>query len=416
MNAWVLDKTRALGDILVAQGALAAKRLGLLDTLVAEHLSQHGDDPGKSLAAAGASAAARAALSGVADPGVRETLSQLLGDSRPGGDPSAESTGAYRPEATPCQRYVLLRPHAQGGLGEVFVARDKELHREVALKQIQTRYAHDPVSRARFVLEAEVTGNLEHPGIVPVYGSGCYDDGRPYYAMRFVKGDSLKEAIQRFHQGRHAGLGQRSLELRKLLGAFVGVCHAIHYAHSRGVLHRDLKPDNVMLGKFGEVLVVDWGLAKPLDRPGADAERSLAEQPLRPASGGSEAQTVAGSTVGTPAYMAPEQAAGRLEELTGAADVYSLGATLYCLLAGQAPFQGETADVLERVRKGDFPPPRAVNAQVPAALEAVCLRAMALPPGDRYPSARALAEDLEHWLADEPVAAYREPWPARLGR
>jgi serine/threonine-protein kinase len=416
MNAWVLDKTKALGDILVAQGALAPKRLTLLDTLVEEHLSQHDNDPGQSLAAVGAAGAARRALAGVADPVVRETLSQVLGEWHAGAAPSAESTSAYQPQATPCERYVLLRPYAQGGLGEVFVARDEELHRDVALKQIQARYAQDPVSRARFVLEAEVTGNLEHPGIVPVYGFGQYGDGRPYYAMRFVRGDSLKEAIRRFHETGPAGAGRQALELRKLLGAFVAVCQAIQYAHSRGVLHRDLKPDNIMLGKFGETLVVDWGLAKPLDRPDADAERSLADRPLRPESAGVGAQTVAGSAVGTPVYMSPEQAEGQLEQVTSASDVYSLGATLYCLLTGRAPFSGATADVLRQVRAGDFPPPRTVSAHVPGALEAICLKAMAVRPQDRYPSARAVAEELEHWLADEPVAAYREPVLARLGR
>jgi serine/threonine-protein kinase len=415
MHSWVLDKTKALGEILVAQGALPPKRLALLDTLVEEHLSQHGNDPGQSLAAVGAAGAVRAALAQVPDPGVRATLSEALGDSHAGQGLSVQSTVPYQPAATPGQRYVLLRPHAEGGLGEVFVARDEELHRDVALKQIQDRYAQDPVSRARFVLEAEVTGNLEHPGIVPVYGFGQYPDGRPYYAMRFVRGDSLKEAIRRFHQASHAGPGPRSLEWRQLLTAFVAICQTIHYAHSRGVLHRDLKPDNIMLGKFGEVLVVDWGLAKPLDRPGADAERSLADQPLQPASGGG-AQTVAGSTLGTPAYMAPEQAEGRLEHLTGAADVYSLGATLYCLLTGRAPFQGDKAEVLRQVRAGNPRPPREVNAHVPAALEAVCLKAMARRPEDRYPSARDLARDLEHWLADEPVVAYREPAAARLNR
>src|SRR5207247_4959961 len=139
----------------------------------------------------------------------------------------------------------VLRPHARGGLGEVFVAEDTEVHREVALKEIQHRHADDAGSRARFLLEAEVTGKLEHPGIVPVYGLGTYADGRPFYAMRFVKGDSLKEAIERFHakpRGESSNpAGSSSLELRKLLGRFIDVCNAIAYAHSRGVLHRDLK-------------------------------------------------------------------------------------------------------------------------------------------------------------------------------
>src|SRR5262249_16600137 len=148
-------------------------------------------------------------------------------------------------------------------LGEVFVAEDLELHREVALKQIQQRHGDHRESRARFFREAEITGGLEHPGIVPVYGLGHYDDGRPYYAMRFIRGDSLKEAIDQFHRGRAAGgAGRRSLELQKLLRRFLDVCNAVAYAHSRGVLHRDLKPGNIMVGQYGETLVVDWGLAK----------------------------------------------------------------------------------------------------------------------------------------------------------
>jgi serine/threonine-protein kinase len=314
-------------------------------------------------------------------------------------------------------RFRVLRPHARGGLGEVFVARDEELHREVALKEIQAPHAHDPQSRARFLLEAEVTGGLEHPGVVPVYGLGAYPDGRPFYAMRLIKGDSLKDAIGRFHSEDRPGrdAGERRLALRQLLGRFVAVCNAVAYAHSRGVLHRDLKPANVMLGPYGETLVVDWGLAKVVSRPAGGEVAS--EETLRPASGEGSSPTQVGAAVGTPAYMSPEQAAGKIQELAPASDVYSLGATLYCLLAGRAPFEGgEAGEVLRRVQQGQFPPPRAVRRAVPAALEAVCLKALALRPGDRYGTARALADDVEHWLADEPLAAYREPWPARLAR
>src|SRR5262249_47445296 len=142
------------------------------------------------------------------------------------------------------------------------------LHREVALKQIQDRHADNQHSRNRFLLEAEVTGGLEHPGVVPVYGLGRFADGRPFCAMRFIKGDSLKVAIGRYYETDHAtiGPGDRSLQFRKLLSRFIDVCNAIAYAHSRGVLHRDLKPGNVMLGPYGETLVVDWGLAKVIGR------------------------------------------------------------------------------------------------------------------------------------------------------
>src|SRR5262249_27919869 len=148
-------------------------------------------------------------------------------------------------------RYRPLREHARGGLGEGFVARDEEIDREGALKQIQERLAADPDSRARFLREAQLTGRPEHPGRVPGYGLGCYPDGRPYYAMRFVKGESMHEAIQRFHRADESRRdpGERSLALRDLLNRFVAVCDAVAYAHSRGVIHRDLKPDNVMLGE-----------------------------------------------------------------------------------------------------------------------------------------------------------------------
>ena len=314
------------------------------------------------------------------------------------------------------RRFRALRPHAQGGLGAVFVALDRELNREVALKQILDHHADDLVSRSRFLVEAEITGRLEHPGIVPVYSLGTYGDGRPYYAMRFVHGDSLKEAIERFHTdpALKNGPGRRSLELRKLLRRFLDVCNTIEYAHSRGVLHRDIKPANVIVGKYGETLVVDWGLAKPLKsaEPGSDS----GEQALLPSSASGSAETLPGSAVGTPAYMSPEQAAGDLERLGPQSDVYALGATLYCLLTGKPPFEGEAGAVLPKVRTGDFPPPRQHDPALDPALEAVCLTAMATPPEERYPTCRALADDVERWMADEPVSCWREPLGRRARR
>jgi tetratricopeptide (TPR) repeat protein/tRNA A-37 threonylcarbamoyl transferase component Bud32 len=314
-------------------------------------------------------------------------------------------------------RFRPLRLHAEGGLGEVHVAEDSELHREVALKRIRDEYADDPDSRHRFLREAEITGGLEHPGIVPVYGLGQYADGRPYYAMRFIKGDSLKQAIERFHQaeGPKRDPGERTLALRELLGRFVAVCNVVAYAHSRGVLHRDLKPDNVMLGPYGETLVVDWGLAKPVGRP--EDRKDSAEETLVPTMPIGAQPSQMGQVIGTPAYMAPEQAAGRLDQLGPASDVYSLGATLYCLLTGKAPFENrEVWRILEKVYRGEFPPPRQINSSIPRPLSAICLKAMALKPEDRYASAQALADDMEHWLADEPVRAYREPSRVRAGR
>jgi serine/threonine-protein kinase len=314
-------------------------------------------------------------------------------------------------------RYQIIRPHARGGLGEVFVAQDTELNREVALKQILEKHADDPASRARFLLEAEVTGGLEHPGIVPVYGLGSDPAGRPFYAMRFVRGDSLKEAISQFHADSTSKYepGRRSLELRKLLRRLLDVCNAIDYAHSRGVLHRDIKPGNVIIGRHGEALVVDWGLAKATGR--ADPAGLSQERPLEPASASGSAETLPGSALGTPAYMSPEQAAGDLEQLGTRSDVYSLGATLYCLLTGRPPFEGsDVRHVLQGVERGEFPPPRSLDASIDPALEAICLKAMARQPADRYETPRALSDEIERWMADEPVLARPETRAERLSR
>jgi formylglycine-generating enzyme required for sulfatase activity/serine/threonine protein kinase len=423
MHAWVLDKAKPLSAILQDQGALAEDERAALETLVEKHLRKHGGDPERSLeavASGGAPSSVRDELRRLGDPDLDASLAHVGGEPAPPGldGPSPSTVDLAGDEDTPlCSpvRYRVLRPHAKGGLGEVFVAEDKELHREVALKEIQKPYAHDAHSRGRFLLEAEVNGRLEHPGVVPVYGLGCYRDGRPFYAMRFIRGESLQEAIKRFHAADVPGrdVGERGLALRQLLGQFVAVCNAVAYAHSRGVLHRDIKPGNVMLGQFGETLVVDWGLAKVLGR----ADAANPEGPLRPSLGGDSPMTQAGAALGTPAYMSPEQAAGRLEQLGPRSDVYSLGATLYCLLSGRAPFaQEDMGAVLSKVQRGDFPPPRQVNRQIPPPLEAVCLKAMALRPEGRYATPRELAEEIERWLADEPVRAYREPLSARLGR
>jgi tetratricopeptide (TPR) repeat protein/tRNA A-37 threonylcarbamoyl transferase component Bud32 len=415
LQDWALDKSKSFGQFLAEQHSITPDQQSLLDSLVIAHLEQHDNDSSKSLGTVTWTPDLRRGLNQIRDSDLVASIHHLAETASNGSEEiTVVSTGTPSSNG---QRFRVLRPHAKGGLGEVFVASDEELHRKVALKQIQHRHADNPETRVRFLLEAEITGGLEHPSIVPVYGLGTYPDGRPFYAMRFIEGDSLKEAIQRFHEVDWCSRepGEQILEQRKLLGRFIDVCDAIEYAHSRGVLHRDLKPGNIMLGKYGETLVVDWGLAKSQDATTATPETR--DKYLYPTVSGGGSATQVGSTLGTPQFMSPEQAAGRIDLLGPASDIYSLGATLYCLLTG-APAITEkyVAEILLKVRSGDFAKPRQIKPEIPAALEAVCLKAMALEPADRYGSSRLLADDLEHWLADEPVSAYPEPWNLRLAR
>jgi eukaryotic-like serine/threonine-protein kinase len=417
-HAWTRDKARPLADHLRALGHLDDEQRGLIEALAAQHLKKHDGDVEKSLAAIPAGRSTRDGLAKLEDPDREVTLGPVASARGETDDGDADPTTDYSvgTATSDGQRFRVLRPHARGGLGAVSVALDAELNREVALKQILDQHADDPISRQRFLLEAEVTGRLEHPGIVPVYGLGCDPRGRPFYAMRLVKGETLKEAIERFHAGGGtAGTDPRqwNLALRQLLNRFVVVCDVMAYAHSRGVIHRDLKPANILLGPYGETLVVDWGVAKVVGRVEAAAEPGAVELALQPGSG----ETLPGTALGTPAYMSPEQAEGRLEHVGPKSDLYSLGATLYCLLTGRPPIdETDVGAALRRVQRGDFLPPRAVNPRVPRALEAIARKAMALRPEGRYASPRALADDLEQWLADEPVAVYREPLATRLTR
>ena len=308
-------------------------------------------------------------------------------------------------------------PVAKGGLGEIWLAQDEELWRQVALKYLQASCVGDADARRRFVLEAEITGRLEHPGIVPVYGLVHDGRGRPCYAMRFIHGHTLRDAIEQFHtrDALERDAGERSVAFQKLLRSFLAVCQVLAYAHSRGIVHRDVKPGNIMLGRYGETLVVDWGLAKPMaTESGAAADPT--ETLVSPISAATVEQSVMGFVKGSPAYMSPEQAEGQWDAVGISADVYGLGATLYHLLTGRPPFTGDLPSVLGKVKRGDFQLPRRLNKEVSAALEAICLKAMKLRPEDRYPTALDLAADVEHWLANEPVTAYVEPWSVKARR
>jgi serine/threonine-protein kinase len=409
--AWATRKQQPLADVLLSLGLLTADDRREVERLMERRLKKHGGDVQASLAEA-ADSAARSAVAAVGD----DDLSRSL-------PPTPSQWLALPTDAPTCAdgpRYAMLRLAGTGGLGRVWLVRDASVGREVALKELRPDRA-DVGYWTRFVREAQVTGQLEHPGIVPVYEVGRRpEDNQPFYTMRFVRGRTLKDAIAAYHERRRrteAG----PLDLRELLGAFVAVCQAVGYAHSRGVLHRDLKPANVALGDYGEVMVLDWGLAKVLSDPRAsasgepDGDASTAAPPVAP--GAAQDPTQAGAVLGTPQYMAPEQAEGRLDLMDARTDVYGLGAILYHLLTAEAPFAGPvTPEVLDKVRHDPPRRPRELVGDTPRALEAVCLKALAKRREERYPSAKALAAEVQRFLADQPVTAYREPLPTRLAR
>ena len=405
-SSWASRKETPLGDLLVERHWLTPNDRADVVKLLERKLKKHGGDVKASLAEV-VSEPVRQSLAGTGDPDV---LASVAGSTPQPGHVQI-STGEFLPETR--DRYTLSRLHATGGLGRVWLARDASLGRDVALKEIRPERIDNPNLWARFLKEAQITGQLEHPGIVPVYElSHRSTDKQPFYTMRFIRGRTLSEACRAYHQRRRLG-ESGPLEVRNLLTALVGVCNAVAYAHSRGVVHRDLKPQNVVLGDYGEVMVLDWGLARLMDQP----ETGSDDLPVIVEPATADGATVQGQVIGTPAYMAPEQAEGRLDRLDQRTDVYGLGAILYEILAGQPPFRGEnTHDVLAKVRTLDPEPPRVIWPGVPRALEAICRKALAKRQDDRYASASELATEVQHWLADEPVAAYREPLPIRAGR
>ncbi|HBE71092.1 MAG TPA: hypothetical protein DDW52_23340 [Planctomycetaceae bacterium] len=300
-------------------------------------------------------------------------------------------------------RFTITKKIGEGGLGTVWLARDEKLKRNVALKEMKPGAVDSAKLWKRFQREAEITGQLEHPNVVPLYMSGVNPEtGLPFYAMRFLGKKTLLDAIREFHAREESS--RDVIQLHRLLGVFIDVCQAIAFAHSRGVIHRDLKPENVALDNFGQVLVLDWGLAK-LETDGEIASRFALSGDLDDSA---VAQTIQGDVVGTPLYMSPEQAAGAMDDLDSRTDVYGLGAILFAILTGYAPHEKSSrsksantkvSEFLEAIAKGETPRPSDLNPQVPRDLELICLKAMDKNRYARHESAQELASDIEAWIA-----------------
>lgn len=417
-GAWAIRKSVPLADIMQERGWITAEDRNDIQKLLQRKLEKNRGDVKQSLAQA-ADITARDAIREIEDSDIRQSLNGLPPVQRlpPIASPSI-AAAEHSPDETVLResfqrsRYSYTRQHGKGGLGIVWLVRDSQLNRDIALKEIRPEHAGKLDVSQRFVCEAQVTGQLEHPNIVSVYELGRRpEDGKPFYTMRFVRGQTLRDAISEYHRRRIAGQAH-PLELRRLLGCLVSICNALEYAHSRGVIHRDLKPENVILGGFGEVIVLDWGLAKILDQQ----ENSEIEH-VALSDGVEMHETQGRGIIGTAPYMSPEQAEGRIDLLDKRTDIYGLGAILFELLTGGAPHRGGTlSEVLARITNGPTPLAKDVLPGVPAGLNAICAKAMSKSRASRYAHAADLADDLQRWLADEPVSAYPEPLRVRVAR
>jgi WD40 repeat protein/tRNA A-37 threonylcarbamoyl transferase component Bud32 len=423
-SAYVADKSKSIPERMRADGVFTAERFAMLSSMVDEALKAHGGDAKKAVDTLGGERVMYASFGGslvVDEKGGLSIAPKRSGVGRkssiapkPPGEgghdlENAEDPVAVQPEAPGRYRLDANAEIGRGGIGRVLVAFDEFLGREIAVKELlgdtgssqPATPRTDAMSRtsaaiARFLREARVTGQLEHPNIVPVYEVGQRPDGTFYYTMKLVRGRTLSRALSDC-----ASLADRL----GLLPHYVDLCNAVAYAHSRGVVHRDIKTDNVMLGEFGETVVLDWGLAKvrgKKDIRGVEIARELAV--LQDAKSG---HTVDGSAIGTPAYMSPEQADGKVDEIDERSDVWSLGAVLYEILTGRPPFEGFTPfEIIGKVLKDEVVAPKLVNAEVPAELSAVALKALTRDKAKRYQKAGDLSSEVQAYMTGGRISAY----------
>jgi serine/threonine protein kinase len=409
---WAVRLDRPLPELLIERGWITPQDRDDVERKLERKLKRHKGDVRATLGAV-ADIEARDLLEAINQPQVRQTVHGLV----PARGHVLVETLVPPASQRDAMRYTLTRLHAEGGLGKIWVAHDTDLNRDVALKEIKPSASPNPEAWRRFLKEAQITGQLEHPNIVPVYElARRKEDDQPFYTMRFLRGQTLRDAIAEFHR-RRAGQPADRLELqRQLLEPFIKVCQAVGYAHSRGVIHRDLKPENIVLGAHGEVVVLDWGLAKIVGQPDESGEGPAAAEPGISVSTEAQTRPTLGQ-VGTPAYMAPEQVEARADLVDTRTDVYGLGAILFEILTGHPPAEGESiGEVFRKISAGNLPRARELEPTVPRALEAVCAKALEPDRRNRYQRPEDLAEDVRRWTVDEPVSVYRDPIAVRLTR
>ncbi|MGE0431210.1 MAG: tetratricopeptide repeat protein [Planctomycetota bacterium] len=347
--------------------------------------------------------------------GDSDDLASTRPQSRVVADTRAGLPAAPRAAASGMNRFRLGDELGRGGMGTVRLAEDPQLRRELAIKLLHDA---DPASSEQFIEEAQITSQLQHPNIVPIYEFGSDSDGRPWLAMKRIEGDSLADRIaawKRSDGGRAIPPGR----MATILTMFSKACDAVAFAHSRGVIHRDIKPHNIMVGAYGELLLVDWGLAKPL----AGNADTMAEQPARPIRTArretGDAATLDGDVFGTPAYMPPEQAEGRIGDVDEQSDIFALGGVLYHMLTLSAPYAGRGASetlALAAQHRLIAPRRRAPAAGIPRELQAIVLKAMAADKADRYATVDAMQADLAAWQAHLPTTAWRAGPIERLAK
>ena len=334
-------------------------------------------------------------------------LTKVFDSAAPGSSVSDTSLDAETPidfdHTTVCQ-FQRIRRIGVGGLGEVWLARDNKLKRNVAIKELNAEARQNPQAWKRFHREAEITGHLEHPNIVALYAFGNdRETAEPFYAMRFVGKRTLLNAVEEHHDRVAAGQ-VNALGLHRLLNIFLDVCHAIAYSHSRGVIHRDLKPENIAIDNFGQVVVLDWGLAKVFE----ESELALQVSDRELFTDSALMRTAHGEVVGTPSYMSPEQAAGQLDLIDAKTDIYGLGGILFSILTGEAPHlktltksAANLSTALKEISTSETPRPSKVGKNVPDVLEKICIQAMAVKRHLRFDSVEDLAEEVESWIAGQ---------------